>query len=557
MAVFQVSSRSVEYPAPPGKRFRRFPSQWYIVARVIVSGFIGGTLFTLLTVVFGRNTVFLLLPVLVSLTWAQPQRYNINKFLTSTPAYLLLTICLTFFYYAAITIVQLLLYHSPSFPLIIPVTSTLAFAIIFEPVRMYIQQHIERRFNQREGEKAIKDFTTTLREEIDLEQLRERFLTVIQRTLQPYSISFWIRTSDDEPEPFSSTEEIKVSDDDPLLNYMLRHPGSLEIDRLHLDSPALLELSLGGAEILLPLASQGELLGLLMLGPHLKGEAYTREERTLLDTIAPQVAPAIRVAQMVKTQQSQVRERERIEQELRTAQAIQRAFLPNVVPEFPGWQITPYYQPAREVGGDFYDFLPFPEGCLGIVIGDVTGKGVPAALVMATVHTMLHTVVQSVNAPGEILARVNNLLAAEIPVGMFVTCFFALLDPKSGQLCYANAGHEPPYRRHDGSATELLATGMPLGMMSDTRYDEQEVRLSPGEGLLFYSDGLVEAHNPSHEMFGFLRLQKLLEEHVDEASLIDVLLDELKRFTGEVSEREDDVTLITLQGTPPRSDMHQ
>src|SRR5215469_11754622 len=202
MPIFQVSSRSMKSTAPPKKRPRRFPSQWYIVTRVIVSGFIGGTLFTLLTVLFGRNTVFILLPVLVSLTWAQPRRYNINKFLTSTPVYLLLTICQTFSYYAAITIAQLLLYHSPSFPLIIPVTSTLAFAIIFEPVRMYIQQQIERRFNHQEGEQAIKDFTTTLREEIDLEQLCEHFLTVIQRTMQPYSISFWIHTSQDESVPF-------------------------------------------------------------------------------------------------------------------------------------------------------------------------------------------------------------------------------------------------------------------------------------------------------------------------------------------------------------------
>jgi sigma-B regulation protein RsbU (phosphoserine phosphatase) len=170
---------------------------------------------------------------------------------------------------------------------------------------------------------------------------------------------------------------------------------------------------------------------------------------------------------------------------------------------------------------------------------------------MATVHTILRSVVQGTNDPGEILAQVNKLLAAEIPAGMFVTCFFALLDSKGWRLCFANAGHEPPYRLRDGSAKELWATGMPLGMMPDMRYDEQEVTLSLGESLLFYSDGLVEAHNLSHEMFGFPRLQKLLEEQdVDEASLIDILLGELKRFTGEAWEQEDDLTLVTLQGKP-------
>ena len=546
MLVFQVSSRSVQFPGPPRKRTRHFPSQWYVVARVVGSGFIGGALFTLL-VQFGYSTVFILLPVMVSLTWAQAQRYDISKLLHSTPLYLLLTICLTFIYYGALTASQLLIYQSSSIPHIIIVTSTLSWAIIFDPVRMYFQSLIERRFNRRDREKAIEAFTVTLREEIDLDQLRERLLTVIQQTMQPYSVSLWTRASNEQQEQTGSTEAIMVADDDPLIAYVLRHPGTLEIDRLQLDSPVLQELKLRAADSLLPLANQGELIGLLILGPHVRGEAYAHEERTMLDTLAPQVAPALRVAQMVQEQQVQVRERERIEQELRTAQAIQQAFLPKDVPAPRGWQLTPYYRPAREVGGDFYDFLPFEDGRLGLVIGDVAGKGVPAALVMATVLTMLRSTVQGTASPGEVLARVNDLLAANIPSGMFVTCFFALLDSQSGRLHYANAGHEPPYRQQKRSVTELWATGMPLGLMPGSSYEEHEVTVAPGERLLFYSDGLVEAHNPGREMFGFPRLQKLLEAHADEASLIDVLLGELKRFTGDGWEQEDDVTLVTLQ----------
>jgi serine phosphatase RsbU (regulator of sigma subunit) len=267
----------------------------------------------------------------------------------------------------------------------------------------------------------------------------------------------------------------------------------------------------------------------------------------LLATLAAQVAPALRVAQMVEEQRAQVRERERIEQELRTARAIQHAFLPKEVPALPGWQIIPYYQPAREVGGDFYDFLPLADGRLGLAIGDVTGKGVPAALVMATVHTMLRAAVPGLASPAEVLARVNDLLCDEIPPGMFVTCFYAVVDPPSGRLRYANAGHDPPYRQHAGGAAELWATGMPLGMLSDTRYEEHEATLAPGERLLFYSDGLVEAHNAEREMFGSPRLRTLLDERADAAPLVDVLLDELRRFTGEGWEQEDDVTMVTLQ----------
>ena len=353
-----------------------------------------------------------------------------------------------------------------------------------------------------------------------------------------------------------------VAEDDPLIAYMLNHPGALEIDRLHLDSPLLQEMKFRAVDLILPLASQGEPLGLLILGPHQKGEAYTREERVMLDTLAPQVAPALRVAQMVQVQQEEVRERERIEQEqlrererieqeLRTAQAIQHAFLPKDMPAVPGWQFVSYYQPAREVGGDFYNFLPLEDGRLGLVIGDVSGKGVPAALVMATVHTMLRSTVQEMFAPGEVLARVNELLSAEMPTGMFVTCFFALLDPTSGRLRYANAGHDLPYRRHgSGSVSELRATGMPLGLMPGMSYEEQEVTVAPGDSLLFYSDGLVEAHNSSREMLGFPRLQRVLAEHANGTPLIDFVLGELQSFTGEGWEQEDDVTLVTLQRTP-------
>src|SRR5215204_2203337 len=157
-------------------------------------------------------------------------------------------------------------------------------------------------------------------------------------------------------------------------------------------------------------------------------------------------------------------ERERIEQELRVARRIQQASLPEEVPEPEGWQITPYYQPAREVGGDFYDFHLLSEGRVGLVVGDATGKGVPAALVMATTCGMLQLAAQDLesSSPSEVLERVNEALTVRIPSNMFVTCFYAILEPKSGYLSYANAGHDLPYLWHSGEAEELRARGMPL-----------------------------------------------------------------------------------------------
>jgi hypothetical protein len=188
-------------------------------------------------------------------------------------------------------------------------------------------------------------------------------------------------------------------------------------------------------------------------------------------------------------------ERERIEQELQVARSIQQASLPKEVPEREGWEISPYYRPAREVGGDFYDFHLLSEGRLGVVVGDATGKGVPAALVMSTTLGMLQVTAQALgsSSPGEVLEQVNEALSVRIPPNTFVTCFYAILDlAESGRLIYANAGHDLPYlRRRGGECEELRARGMPLGLMPGMSYEEKEIVLDAGETALFYSDGLV------------------------------------------------------------------
>jgi serine phosphatase RsbU (regulator of sigma subunit)/predicted ester cyclase len=245
--------------------------------------------------------------------------------------------------------------------------------------------------------------------------------------------------------------------------------------------------------------------------------------------------------------EQEVRERERVEQDLRVARSIQQASLPKEVPSLEGWQISPYYQPAREVGGDFYDFHLLPENRLGLVVGDATGKGVPAALVMSTTCGMLRLAAQSHSSPAEMLQGVNEVLFPNIPSNMFVTCFYAILDPTSGHLVYANAGHDLPYLHRNGDAEELRARGMPLGVMPGMSYEEKETILHSGEAALLYSDGLVEAHDPEGEMFGFPKLRALVAEHGEKRSLGDFLLEELYSFVGEGWDQEDDITLLTLR----------
>src|SRR5215211_4357947 len=189
------------------------------------------------------------------------------------------------------------------------------------------------------------------------------------------------------------------------------------------------------------------------------------------------------------------------------------------------------------------------------VVGDATGKGIPAALVMSTTCGMLQLAARALDSssPGKVLAQVNETLFARIPPNMFVTCFYAILDPNSGRFTYANAGHDLPYLHRNGDAEELRARGMPLGLMPDMSYEEKEIVLEPRDNVLLYSDGLVEAHDPKGEMVGFPRLRTLVAEQGEEGSLGDLCLEKLYSFVGEGWEQEDDITLLTLRRSPSLS----
>ena len=383
----------------------------------------------------------------------------------------------------------------------------------------------------------------------------------------PQKIPHHHRDHDDDEEPLSEATlqeehhhqehqeqapQLQIAPNDPIVAYLASASGVVEIDKLDLHSPALEAMKASQIKVVVPLVSQGELIGLLNLGPRLSQQEYSADDRKLLNDLATQTAPAVQVAQLVRQQQRQAQERERIEQELRVARLIQQTLLPKEVPDLEGYKLAAYYQPAREVGGDFYDFLKLDDEHLGLVVGDVTDKGVPAAIVMATTRTMLRASAQRLDSPGEVLKRVNDVIVRDIPPNMFITCLYAILNLESGVLRYANAGHDLPYRRRRrsseaGGAEELRATGMPLGLLPGMSYEEKEIVLARGDSVLFYSDGLVEAHDPHRQMFGFPRLQGLVGAHPGGATMVDFLLEELARFVGDSWEQEDDITLVTLQ----------
>jgi serine phosphatase RsbU (regulator of sigma subunit) len=283
----------------------------------------------------------------------------------------------------------------------------------------------------------------------------------------------------------------------------------------------------------------------------LTGSSRGYVQQLLVLLLLGMLLPAAGVALFARQRRAEAVEQARVDQEMRVARIIQETLLPKQLPALPGWQVQVHWQPARAVGGDFYDFITLPSGRLAIVMGDVTDKGMPAALVMASARSILRAAAERLESPGQVLRRANDVLVPDMPPRMFITCFYAVLDPDSGRLWYANAGHNYPYWRTKSGVAELKASGMPLGLLPGMQYDEGETTLQEGEYLLVYSDGLVEAHNPKSQMFGFPRLLQLMADYTGKfPRLIEYLLGQLAAFTGKGWEQEDDVTLLTLLRCP-------
>ena len=340
---------------------------------------------------------------------------------------------------------------------------------------------------------------------------------------------------------------IEINPSDPLFAYLQGAPGVVDVERVSLESPALTELRSSGVRVIVPLVTQGELIGALYLGPRLSDQDYSTDDRKLLATLAAQAAPAIRVAQLVREQAIEIQARERLEQEMRVAALIQQQFLPRELPELDGWQVAAYYGPARTVGGDFYDFIQLPDGRLGIVVGDVTDKGVPAALIMARTQSVLRGEAPRLIEPSAVLQRANEILVAEMPERMFVTCLYGVLDPDTGHFTYANAGHNPAYARTAEGVVELRATGMPLGLLEGMAYEARETVLAADQSVVLYSDGIIEAHGPEGDMFGFPRLRELMTADLSGSEIIDAILEQLHAFVGHGWEQEDDITMVALR----------
>jgi serine phosphatase RsbU (regulator of sigma subunit) len=305
-----------------------------------------------------------------------------------------------------------------------------------------------------------------------------------------------------------------------------------------------------------PLKTEKNVLGVILMVSE-KARPFTAGDLKLLNTIAMQTAPAIDIAHL----HQMAIEKARMDRELQMAHQVQADLLPQTMPRLEGWKLAALWRPAREVSGDFYDFIQLPGGKMALVIADVTDKGMPSALVMANTRSVLRAVSASANrsereSPGRLMAMANDILCKDMPLKMFVTCQLIVFDPKTGLARLANAGHPLPVKRTPGGVFELHASGFPLGLFPRVTYDEIETSLEYGDSLLMYSDGLIEAHNPQGEMFDTRRVIQYLEyqpgsERLQGEALIKHMMSRLADFTGPGWEQEDDVTFVTLERENP------
>ncbi len=484
------------------------------------------------------NSALQLMSIAFAVSMLKYRLWDIDALFNRTLVYAIVTILLGLGYAANVLLfgelLRLITGHDSKMAIAL---ATLLITILFNPIRNQMQNFIDRQLYRRKyrAMQLLNEFSQTLQNEVDLDKLTIAVVELVNQMLLPAQVSLWL----------VAEKNGKIAPTDPLVTYFKNGAKTTELAHIALDSSALTALKNLGLTTIVPLVSQAELIGVINLAPANHEQNYSTEERRLLNELATKVAPSIRVAQLVRQQKKEAQVRERLNQEMRVAQQTQQTFLPKTPPVLAGWQMAAYYQPARAVGGDFYDFIFLPNGYIGLAIGDVTDKGVPAAMVMAATRMLLSAIAPQKSSPSETLAAVNSLLCPSIPKKMFVTCFYAILDPRTGQLRYTNAGHDSPYVQRNGSLIELEAVGMPLGLFPEASYQTLEITLLPGDMLLFYSDGLVEAHNSQREMFGFPRVEALLKQQ--KSNLIELLLTEQAKFTGEDWEQEDDITLVTVQ----------
>jgi len=445
-----------------------------------------------------------------------------------------------------------------------PILFTLGVILVFNPLRDRIQTLVDRTFFRKEYDYGaiVEKIGGAITSLLDLGQILKRLTQTFMEDmfintssvmlLNPAGTAYQVYLADGEKK--QDVEKIAIKRDQPLMkivegekreltkNDMLEDPKYRAVSETCAASFEALHASL-----MVPLVFQDQVIGSLNLGEKKSGKFYNREDIDLLHTLANQGAVAIENARLFEENL----EKQRMEEELSIARDLQMSMLPATCPEIKGFEIAALSTPAREVGGDFFDFIEMGEGRLGFVIGDVTGKSVSGALVMSASRSVFRMLSEEEMSVGEIMIRANRRTKKDIKPGMFVALLYAILDAKHRTLSLCSAGQTQPVylSKETGEATLVETEGdtFPLGILDEADYKETRLELAHGDRVVFYTDGIVEAMNQKEEMFGFEQLQDVVKEarSMSADELLKKIIDRVNEFVG-YTPQHDDLTVIVI-----------
>lgn len=481
---------------------------------------------------------FTLFPLSIAYTIVRHKLFNIDVIIKRTITYTIVTSALLGLYFLMIGGVRMLIGEQSNIANII---ATAIVALAFSPMRDRTKHLVDRIFFRTgyDFQKIVTEFGDEARETLDSTQLLCAFVKQVEHALYPASIAILLRQD--------GTNDLHLKESLGL------EPGTkltLSVDdaRLALAGKSgkgiTTEPSDFGAvkrALILPLLDKDDLIGCVLIGPRKSDLDYKEMDRLLLVNLAQQLSVWLKNTQLI----GQVAGQERLKRELEIAAEVQAGLLPSKIPTLPGIELAALSKPALEVGGDFYDVIRVDENRLGILIGDVSGKGVPAALLMAMTLVIFRSIARGNDSAASVLAKANELIYLNRPSSkMFVTAFYAIYDGRDNSLCFANAGNPFPI----GTVGRLEAKGVSLGVLAKMSYEEQTITLNAGDTLVLYSDGAEDAMNPEREQFGEERVERVITQNLglSPTALQDRLLEEIHAFTGDGTPF-DDITLVTLK----------
>jgi len=422
--------------------------------------------------------------------------------------------------------------------------------LLFQPVFSRLENWVESLFfkDAQDYRHILVEISHEIMTTLDPVELQNKISLTLKQAIGVEHAALLV--SDDEGDFISSQDGIKTvfPKEEAWIQVLRESPEPIGFDDLSLRSDNLRGLSRLrslNAFLLVPLMHLEQLVGILVLGEKENRNRFTTEDWTILSVLGSQTAVAIENGKLVRENLI----KQRMEEDLRLAKEIQKNLLPSVYPSGDRFELVGYNLPSKEVGGDYYDFIPLPENRLGIAIGDISGKGIPAALLMSNLQAALRVSASQARTTEDVIQLVNQQISRTTAPEKFATFFYGVLDQKSLSLEYTNAGHNYPIHvSQSGNQKQLQKGGLIIGIYPNAHYETGRIQMQSGDVLIMYTDGLTESLNPEEDEYGEERLSGLLERisHLSAQQILDLILEEVVQFTkGQLY--ADDLTMVILK----------